>query len=166
MDGDYRGFDFSAFFQGIGKCDWFPTTYAYDFWGPYSFPSLSFIHEDFLDNCWSEENPDGYFPRQRGYQSYDGGSLSVPTDRYLQNAAYLRLKNVTVGYTLPLKKKNVIQSLRIYFTGENLWYTSPLKKYSKTVDPEMATASASYNSGSGVGYGFSKTFSFGIDVKF
>lgn len=166
LDGDYRGFDFSAFFQGIGKCDWFPTTYAYDFWGPYSFPSLSFIHEDFLDNCWSEENPDGYFPRQRGYQSYDGGSLSVPTDRYLQNAAYLRLKNVTVGYTLPLKKKNVIQSLRIYFTGENLWYTSPLKKYSKTVDPEMATASASYNSGSGVGYGFSKTFSFGIDVKF
>ena len=166
LDGDYRGFDFSAFFQGIGKCDWFPTTYAYDFWGPYSFPSLSFIHEDFLDNCWSEENPDGYFPRQRGYQSYDGGSLSVPTDRYLQNAAYLRLKNVTVGYTLPLKKKNVIQSLRVYFTGENLWYTSPMKKYSKTVDPEMATASASYNSGSGVGYGFSKTFSFGIDIKF
>lgn len=166
LDADYRGFDFSAFFQGVGKCDWFPTTYAYDFWGPYSFPSLSFIHEDFSDNCWSEENPDGYFPRQRGYQSYSGGSLSVPTDRYLQNAAYLRLKNLTVGYTLPLKKNNILQSLRIYFTGENLWYTSPLKKYSKTVDPEMATASASYNSGSGVGYGFSKTFSFGIDIKF
>ena len=166
LDADYRGFDFSAFFQGVGKCDWFPTTYAYDFWGPYSFPSLSFIHEDFMDNCWSEENPGGYFPRQRGYQSYSGGSLSVPTDRYMQNAAYLRLKNLTVGYTLPLKKNNVIQSLRVYFTGENLWYTSPMKKYSKNVDPEMATASSSYNSGSGVGYGFSKTFSIGIDVKF
>ena len=90
---------------------------------------MSFIHEDFMDNCWSEENPGGYFPRQRGYQSYSGGSLSVPTDRYMQNAAYLRLKNLTVGYTLPLKKNNVIQSLRVYFTGENLWYTSPMKKY-------------------------------------
>lgn len=166
LDASYRGFDVSAFFQGIGKCDWFPTTYAYDFWGPYSFPSLSFIHTGFEQNCWSESNPDGYFPRQRGYQTYSGGALSVPTDRYLQNAAYLRLKNLTVGYTVPLKSNKVIQSIRVYFTGENLWYTSPLKKYCKTVDPEMATATSSYNSGSGVGYGYSKSFSFGLDVKF
>ncbi|MGN0048957.1 MAG: TonB-dependent receptor [Bacteroides sp.] len=166
LDGSYRGFDISAFFQGIGKCDWFPTTYAYDFWGPYSFPSLSFIHKDFESNCWSEDNRGGYFPRQRGYQSYSGGSLSVPTDRYLQNAAYLRLKNLTVGYNVPLKSKKVIQSLRVYFSGENLWYTSPMKKYSKTIDPEMATATSTYNSGSGVGYSYSKSFSFGLDVKF
>ncbi len=166
LDASYRGFDISAFFQGVGKCDWFPTTYAYDFWGPYSFPSLSFIHKDFMDNCWSEENPGAYFPRQRGYQSYSGGSLSVPTDRYLQNAAYLRLKNLTIGYTLPLKSHKIFQSVRIYFTGENLWYTSPMKKYTKTVDPELATASGTYNSGSGVGYGYSKSFSVGVDVKF
>lgn len=166
LDASYRGFDFSAFFQGVGKCDWFPTTYAYDFWGPYSFPSLSFIHKDFMDNCWSEDNPGGYFPRPRGYQSYSGGSLSVPTDRYLQNAAYLRLKNLTIGYTLPLKSTKIFQSVRVYFTGENLWYTSPMKKYSKTVDPELANTSGTYNSGSGVGYGYSKSFSFGVDVKF
>lgn len=166
LDASYRGFDFSAFFQGVGKCDWFPTTYAYDFWGPYSFPSLSFIHKDFMDNCWSEDNPGGYFPRPRGYQSYSGGSLSVPTDRYLQNAAYLRLKNLTIGYTLPLKSTKIFQSIRVYFTGENLWYTSPMKKYSKTVDPELANTSGTYNSGSGVGYGYSKSFSFGVDVKF
>ena len=162
----YFGFDVSAFFQGVGKCDWFPTTYAYDFWGPYSFPSLSFIHKDFEDMCWSEDNTDAYFPRQRGYQSYSSGALGVVTDRYLQNAAYLRLKNLTVGYTVPIKKNKVIESLRIYFSGENLWYTSPLKKHSKTVDPELAHASASYKSGSGVGYGYSKTFSFGVDVNF
>ena len=132
FDASYYGFDISAFFQGVGKCDWFPTAYAYDFWGPYSFPSLSFIHNDFLDNCWSEDNTGAYFPRQRGYQSYSGGSLSI----------------------------------RVYFTGENLWYTSPMKKYCKTVDPEMANATATYNSGSGVGYGYSKSFSVGIDVKF
>ena len=166
LDASYRGFDFSAFFQGVGKCDWFPTTYAYDFWGPYSFPSLSFIHKDFMDNCWSEDNPGGYFPRPRGYQSYSGGSLSVPTDRYLQNAAYLRLKNLTIGYTLPLKSTKIFQSIRVYFTGENLWYTSPMKKYCKTVDPELANTSGTYNSGSGVGYGYSKSFSFGVDVKF
>ncbi len=166
LDLNYFGFDVSAFFQGVGKQDWFPTTYAYDFWGPYSFPSLSFIHSDFLDNCWSEDNPDAYFPRQRGYQSYSGGSLSVATDRYLQDASYLRLKNLTLGYTLPLKKNRFVQSVRIYFTGENLAYWSPMKKYCKTVDPELTNTKSTYNSGSGVGYGFSKTFSFGIDVKF
>ena len=162
----YFGFDVSAFFQGVGKCDWFPTEKAYDFWGPYSFPSLSFIHKDFESMCWSEDNTDAYFPRQRGYQSSSAGALGVVTDRYLQNAAYLRLKNLTVGYTVPLKKKNVVQSIRVYFSGENLWYTSPMKKHSKTMDPEMAHASASYKSGSGVGYGYSKTFSFGLDVNF
>ena len=165
LNASYVGFDVSAFFQGIGKCDWFPSTYAYDFWGPYSFPSLSFIHKDFEENCWTPENTDGYFPRERGYQSYSGGALSVPTDRYLQNAAYLRLKNLTVGYTLPIKKNKVLKSLRVYFTGENLWYTSPMKKHSKTVDPEMAHAS-SYKDGSGVAYGYSKSFSFGLDVNF
>ena len=166
LDLNYVGFDVSAFFQGVGKCDWMPAQNAYDFWGPYDFPSVSFIHKDFPSLCWSEDNPDGYFPRQRGYQTYSAGSLSVATDRYLQNAAYLRLKNLTVGYTFPIKKNNWINSVRVYFTGENLAYWSPLKKHSKTVDPEMATASSTYIANSGTGYGFSKTFSFGIDVKF
>lgn len=164
LGADWNGIDFSAFFQGVGKRNWYPTSYAYDFWGPYSFPSLSFIHKDFMDNVWSEENPGGYFPRARGYASYSGGALGVVNDRYLQNAAYLRLKNLTVGYTIPVSKK-IINSLRVYFTAENLFYWSPLKKYSKTVDPEMIYAS-SYNSGSGVGYSYSKSFSFGLDIKF
>ncbi|MCW4125657.1 TonB-dependent receptor [Segatella copri] len=164
LGADWNGIDFSAFFQGVGKRNWYPTSYAYDFWGPYSFPSLSFIHKDFMDNVWSEENPGGYFPRARGYASYSGGALGVVNDRYLQNAAYLRLKNLTVGYTIPVSK-TIINSLRVYFTAENLFYWSPLKKYSKTVDPEMIYAS-SYNSGSGVGYSYSKSFSFGLDIKF
>lgn len=164
LGADWNGIDFNAFFQGVGKRNWYPTTYAYDFWGPYSFPSLSFIHKDFTDNVWSEDNQGAYFPRPRGYASYSGGALGVVNDRYLQNAAYLRLKNLTVGYTIPISKK-IINSLRVYFTAENLFYWSPLKKYCKTVDPEMIYAS-SYNSGSGVGYSYSKSFSFGLDIKF
>lgn len=164
MGADWNGFDFNIFFQGVGKRNWYPTTYAYDFWGPYSFPSLSFIHEDFMDNVWSEDNPNAYFPRPRGYASYSGGALGVKNDRYIQNAAYLRLKNLSIGYTIPINKK-IINSLRVYVTGENLFYWSPLKKYCKTVDPEMIYAS-SYNSGSGVGYSYSKSISVGLDVKF
>ena len=165
-DLSYFGFDVSAFFQGVGKQDWYPTQNAYDFWGPYSFPSLSFIHTDFMKNVWSEENPNAYFPRPRGYASYSGGALGVVNDRYLQNAAYLRLKNLTVGYTIPLRSKKVINQLRVYFTGENLFYWSPLKKYTKTVDPELTNTSSTYNAGTGVGYGYSRSYSVGVDLKF
>ena len=165
LGANYCGFDFSAFFQGVGKRNWCPSQYAYDFWGPYAIPSVSFIHEDFLENCWSEENPDGYFPRQRGYQSYSSGSLGVYSDRYMQNVAYLRLKNLTLGYTLPINKK-ILNKVRVYVTGENLFYWSPLKKYTKTMDPELAVSSSSYYSNSGLGYTYSKSFSVGLDVTF
>lgn len=88
-----------------------------------------------MDQCWSEENPGGYFPRFRGYQTFKDSQLGVNNDRYLQNASYIRLKNLTVGYTLPVLKK-VFTKLRVYFTGENLWYWSPMKKYTKYIDPE------------------------------
>ena len=166
LDADYAGFDISAFFQGVGKRDWYPSSRADYLWGPYSMPSASFIEKDFLDKCWSEDNPGGYFPRQRGYQSYSGGALYVENDRYIQNIAYLRLKNLTVGYTLPLRKNPYVKSIRLYFTGENLAYWSPLKKWTKMVDPEMAIATGTQNADSGVTYGYSKSFSFGIDVKF
>ena len=95
---------------------------------------------------------------------HSGGALGVVNDRYLQNAAYLRLKNLTVGYTIPISKK-IINSLRVYFTAENYSIGLHCKKYCNTVDPEMIYAS-SYNSGSGVGYSYSKSLSFGLDIKF
>lgn len=161
---DWNGFDFSILFQGVGMQDWYPTQNAYDFWGPYSFPSLSFIHTDFLSNSWSPENPNAYFPKPRGYETYSSGSLGVINDRYLQNASYLRLKNLTLGYTYNMSK--AIQSIRLYVAGENLHYWSKLKKYSKTVDPEMANSTDTYNSGSGVGYNFSKLYSVGLNITF
>jgi TonB-linked SusC/RagA family outer membrane protein len=165
LGANWNGFDISAFFQGVGEQDWAPASLAYDFWGPYSFPSLSFIHKDFLTNTWSEENPGAYFPRPRGYASYSAGALGVVNDRYLQDVSYLRLKNLTIGYTLPVLK-STFQQIKIFATGENLFYWSALKKNTKVVDPELTNTSSTYNSGSGVGYTYSKSFSAGVNITF
>lgn len=161
----WKGIDISAFFQGVGKCDWYPGNEARTFWGPYCRPFIAFIPEGFQNEIWTEDNPDAYFPRLRTYQAYSGKrALNVNNDRYLQDVSYLRLKNLTVGYTLPVWK-NVFNELRIYFSAENLAYWSPFKKHCKTIDPETATKSGT-KSNDGMVYGFSKSFTFGVNVTF
>ena len=166
---DYMGFDASIFFQGTGNHYWYPAGMNYMFWGPYSYPYVSFLQRDFIDRVWSEENPDTYFPRPRAYSS-TGGELSKVNSRYLQNIRYLRLKNLTVGYTIPGKitRKVGLEKVRVYFSGENLAYWSPLKKYTKYLDPESAytrsTGSASANDH--MSYPWQETFMFGVDINF
>lgn len=161
----WNGFDVSAFFQGTGNHYWYPAGQSMPFWGPYSYPYLSFLQKDFLADVWTAENTDAYFPRAMAY-SASGGVLSNVNDRYLQNLRYLRFKNLTVGYTLPQSwtGKARIESVRIYFTGENLCYWSRLKKHSRYVDPEAAIdRSDAYNNAY---YPWQKSFLFGIDVTF
>lgn len=169
----WNGFDISAFFQGVGKRNWYPAIssstgqFSSDFFGPYAYPMTSFISTAFPDYCWSEDNPDGYFPRQRGYIARADGPLGQINDRYLQNAGYIRLKNLSVGYTVPFgRKQKVIDRLRISLNGENLWYWSPMKKYCKTVDPELVFSTATNNSNTGVGYFYSRVFSVNLDITF
>lgn len=159
------GIDASVFFQGTGNHYWYPTGQAMQFWGPYSYPYLTFLQEDFLDQVWSEDNRDAYFTRPMAY-SATSGPLSKVNDRYLQNIRYLRLKNLTVGYTLPvaLTRKIGVEQARIYFSGENLHYWSPLKKHTRYIDPEAAIdRSDAYNNAY---YPWQQTFMFGIDVTF
>lgn len=164
---NWYGVDLSLFFQGIGHQDWYPGNESLAFWGPYGRPYCSFIPSNFMDNVWSEDNPNAYFPRPRGYIAYaKNGPLGSVNDRYLQNVAYFRLKNLTLGYTPPIPQNKVIQSLRVYFSGENLFYFSPLKKHSKYVDPEQATSSNTASPNTGVAYNFSRTFSIGLDITF
>ncbi len=163
-DIDWYGFNLSVFFQGVGHCDWMPSSNCSYFWGLYGFPASSFVPADFASKTWTADNRNTYFPRRRGYSTSSNGALSVATDRYLQNAAYIRLKNITLGYTLPLKKNSVVDKVRFYLTGENLWYWSPMKKYSKYVDPEVATASSTQSDD--CIYPFSRTVSFGVDITF
>ncbi len=162
-DLDWYGFSLSVFFQGVGKCDWMPSANCSYFWGLYGFPASSFVPTDFESKAWSEDNRNTYFPRRRGYSATSSNSaLNVTTDRYLQNAAYIRLKNLTLGYTLPLKPNKAVEKVRFYLTGENLWYWSPMKRNTKYVDPEVATSSAADD----CIYPFSRTVSFGVDITF
>ena len=165
---NWIGFDVSAFFQGTGTHYWYPAGMNMAFWGPYSYSYVSFLQRDFIDRCWSEENPNAYFPRPRAY-SATGGELSKVNSRYLQNIAYLRFKNLTVGYTLPesLTKKIALEKVRLYFSGENLYYWSPLKKNTKYIDPESAFRRRAKNEAQDhSSYPWMKTFMFGIDITF
>ena len=166
LGADWNGLDLSVFLQGVGRQHWYPGTGARAFWGPYTRPYATFIPNGFMDDVWSEENPNAYYPRPRGYIALrENRSLGAINDRYLQNIAYLRLKNLTFGYSLPqsVLSKVYVERLRIYFSGENLLTFSKLK--SKYIDPEQAAAEDGGN-GNARMYGWSKTFSFGVDVTF
>ena len=160
-DFSWNGIDISIFFQGVGKMDWMPNGNCSYFWGPYAYQRPTFIPTGFLEKCWKEgeDNSKAIYPRQRGLIS--NKTNLVTSDYYLQSAAYLRLKNLTVGYTLPFKTK-IIEKARIYFSGENLFYLSPLTKATKYVDPEVATTGVSDD----ITYPYSKTFSLGVDITF
>ncbi len=164
---DFMGFDVSAFFQGTGNHYWYPTGSNFAFWGPYSLGYTSFLPKNFLDNVWSPENPDAYFPKAGSNRASNSkGELGTANSRYIQNIRYLRFKNLTVGYSLPkgLLEKAKIGSVRVYFTGENLYYWSPIKKHSKYVDPEAAISrDGDYNNGF---YPWQGSYMFGIDITF
>ena len=171
LSAQYAGFDVSAFFQGVGHQDWYPGHETQLYWGPYSRPYISFLPKDFLKDVWSVDNPDAKFPRPRGYVALAGQrELSSINDRYLENVAYLRLKNLTVGYTLPQKWLDAIHftNLRVYFSGENLFYCTPFT--SRYIDPEQAGAGATwrYTTDTNVraSYPFYKLFTFGLQATF
>ncbi|HET8735288.1 MAG TPA: TonB-dependent receptor [Pricia sp.] len=171
MDAEWKGFDISGFFQGVGKQDWYPNADSRFFWAQYNRPYNSYIRKDLVNNMWSPENPDAYFPRNYGYIAL-GGSLEKINDRYLQSVAYLRLKNLTLGYTLP---DGIISSasstkLRVYLSGENLFTFSPLTDY---IDPEAASSSVNLNNPSTSSNRstaqvnpFSRTYSLGLTFQF
>ena len=156
----WMGFDFSMFWQGIGKQNVYPGGNNMMFWGPYARAYSSFIPEDFPAKVWSENNRDAYFPRPVADLARNF-AMSKPNDRYLQDLAYCRLKNLTFGYTLPksLTKKAYLEKVRLYFSGENIFIASKLK--SDYLDPEQMM-----HDSNGRVYPFSKTFSFGLDVSF
>ncbi len=160
----WYGFDFEIFFQGVGKMDWAPSSDNVLFWGPYARPYTTLMPKNFHRMIWSEDNPDSYLPRPRGYVALGSNrELTVPSDRYLQDISYCRLKNLTVGYTLPSKLTDRIGAgpIRFYFSGENLHYWSPFKEHSVYIDPEMAQTNSTNKI-----YPWQKSFMFGIDITF
>ncbi len=151
FDAEWNGFDIRMLVQGVMKRDWYPS--GYKFWGIYLAPWGNVLEHN-LDH-WTPENPDAYFPRLKSYLANGAGDLAIPQTKYLQNAAYARLKNITIGYTLPsaVFRKIGLQRCRLYVSGENLFEYTPL---TKTHDPESLNESE---------HPFQRTLSFGLNIS-
>lgn len=146
---DYKGFDFEMFWQGIGKRDyWLGDSQFWGFTDEWCTPLTSSL------DYWTEDNRDAYFPRLHHY-GVNGGNHQVST-RYLQNAAYLRLKNVVLGYTIPrsITEKVKISRLRVFVQGENLLTFTPLID---SYDPETLN---------NMTYPINKKISVGLNLTF
>lgn len=165
----WKALSFSAFFQGIGHQDWWPGTEAAYFWGQYNRPYES-VPSEMMKNVWSPENPNAYFPRYRGYVALQGTrELVIPQTKYLQNVAYIRLKNVNLTWTMPNKWFSLLKltSAQLYFTGQNLFTLSPLYKHTKSFDPEViygADPEVSSGAGNGYDYPMLKSYTFGLNI--
>lgn len=173
FNGDWNGIFVSVFLQGVMKQDWYPAPES-RFWGQYNRPYNQYPrwHQD---NMFREElgNFDAYLPRLVGYISQGSGrTLNVPNDRYLQNAAYIRLRNLQIGYTLPkqLISRIYAKDLKVYFSAENLWTWSPMYKWTRDTDVTNIYGSdrdlTSGTSGDGYNYPMIKAVSFGLSVNF
>ncbi|GGF45725.1 SusC/RagA family TonB-linked outer membrane protein [Echinicola rosea] len=172
IDLSYQNFFLNTFFQGVGKRDWWPGGEAGLFWGQYNRP-YNDVPKSMLGNIWSEDNPDAYFPRYRGYTSIGSNrSLSSVQTRYLQSIAYLRMKNIQIGYNLPkhIASKYKMGAARLYLSGENLLTWSPLYKVTKNLDVENTGPSdlvlTSGTSGNGNNYPILKSVTLGLSITF
>lgn len=164
IDAQWKGFDFSMFWQGVLKRDFDPGENSMVFWGTTGsgqWWSTSF--KDHMDYFRAEDtasplgaNVNAYYPRPL----FNNKNHKTQT-AYLQNAAYMRLKNLQLGYTLPksLINKIGLQNVRVYVSGENLLTITGL---SDTMDPETAGIGKQ----GGTVYPLSRVYSFGLSVNF
>lgn len=173
----WNGIGISMMWQGVGKRDWYPAKESGYFWGQYGRPYSMALPWHNSDR-WSPTNRGAYWPRLVGYSASDSGLiLAQPNTRYVQDASYIRLKNLTIDYNFPKELVNKIglQALKIYVSGENLLTFSPLKKYAKNYDPEgIYAGDADYgtnkfgsdNFGDGDGYPVMKSYTIGLSITF
>lgn len=165
LDAAWKGFDVSVFLQGVAKRD-------YVLWGPYfwganadMWQSAGFKqHLDYFRPEGTESpfgpNTDAYYPK---VYFGKGGKNTQTQSRFMQNASYIRLKNVQIGYTLPksITQKILLNNVRIYVSGENLLTGT---KLSKIYDPEVIDKTDWDTPGKA--YPLSRIFSVGLNVNF
>ena len=180
LDFAFKNFDMRVFFQGVGKRDFYPQHYL--FWGfyqqPYSggyrhlmdfyrptddSPEMMNRHSQaYIESGMANANTNARFPVLQAWQRdvNTSGLGNIPDDNYLLDASYLRLKNLTIGYTLPRQLLSAagIQSLRLYLSGENL---AEWSEVTDIIDPESIT-----DDGFGYRYPFQRRFSIGVNVSF
>ncbi|MDR0757864.1 MAG: SusC/RagA family TonB-linked outer membrane protein, partial [Tannerella sp.] len=141
----WRNFDVSLLLQGQGRAEQ-TVNFRVDQ------TSNSFVER--LEDRWSPTNLNGSMPRAGGNNNSNDIYAS---DFWIQNASFLRLKNLEIGYTLPshLYRKLYIKNLRLYFSGYNLFTISQIK----ILDPETSSADGSY-------YPQLRIYNAGINITF
>lgn len=170
IDLEWNNIFLSAFFQGVGKQDWYPSNEASAIWGQYNRPYAQ-MPKWHLNNYWTEDNPDAYLPRYAGYYAPFYKGTNNANTRYLMDVSYIRLKNLQVGYTLPSKWTDAIRmkKVSIFFSGENLWTWSPMYKYTRDIDVTAniyGTDSVLSSTGDGFNYPTLSSYSFGLNITF
>ncbi|MEN7547789.1 TonB-dependent receptor [Rapidithrix thailandica] len=153
---NYKGFDFSAFFQGVQGRKLYMLR-----WGIEPFSQGASSPTVKWRNAWTAENPSTTVPRIFYGETDPKSATSMINSYWLQNASYLRLKNLSVGYTFPksLTEKFFVERLRVYFAGENLF--TLVDDGFEGIDPERAT-----NTGDLAMYPQLAVYSFGVNVQF
>ena len=170
FDVEWAGIFANAFFQGVGKQDWYPDNESSMFWGMYNRP-YNQMPSWHLGNYWTEDNPDAYLPRYTGYFApFYKGRVNANT-RYLQDASYIRLKSVQIGYNIPEKitRRIGLQKLSVFVAGENLWTWSPVYKWARDIDVTAniyGTDSTLSTTGDGYNFPTMKSVSLGVKVTF
>lgn len=152
---EWKGFDLSIFFQGVAKRDYLLSGMV--FWGVDGDAWSSTGYKEHWDFFRPEGDPLGantgaYYPRPLWKSNQNRQSQS----QFVQNAAYIRLKNLQIGYTLPKAwtTKVGLERVRVFFSGDNLWTGTSINK---NFDPE-----ALYQNG--MTYPLSRTLSCGVNV--
>jgi len=167
---DWKGFDMNLLLQGVGKRDYAFATNDANFYG---FNANSWwdinVYKQTVD-YWrpADEtndlgpNTNGYYPKP--YLSLEDRKNKEISTRYMQDASYLRLKSVTLGYTLPsyILKNTGVGNARIYISGENLL---TFTKLTGLMDPEGLST---LNTGYGIGkmHPLRKVYAIGLNITF
>lgn len=152
----WRNFDFSVTFQGVAN----RTVYRN---GGDAIPMrAAWLNSSnyALDDIWSTDNMDGYYPPLSSTGTINTYNYQCSTWS-VENGSYVRLKNLTLGYSLSesvLRKLNGLSALRIYFSGADLWEFTSIRD---GWDPEQTSDVSSTER-----YPFNRTFTFGVNVTF
>jgi TonB-linked SusC/RagA family outer membrane protein len=157
----WKNLDLNLLVQGIGKRDFVPRG-SY-FWGAINNGGAVGTNEVYQDS-WTVNNTDAYYPIYKSNSSFN----ILPQTRYLQSSSYIRLKNISLGYSLPSQwlDKVKLTNLRLYATGQNMWEFTRLKG---NFDPEVTGVvqqnDHSRDSGeAGMFYPLQRVVSFGIQL--
>ena len=128
MNLSYKGFSLRALFNGTEGND-IVNGNMYRF--GYAEGTYRNIIKEAWTERWSAENPNGTYPRL----GYSSNLFAAAMDRFVEDGSYLRLKNITLNYDVPIKPDNFIDSANVYVTGTNLFTWTDYSGY----DPEITT---------------------------